>query len=96
VSRKRQQHWERLQREYRRAVAVEYPNPERKGCPGAEALRHIVSVRPEDLQRSPEWKHALQCGPCYEEYIAFRDITARRTVETTKKRGWVDNPAPSI
>ena len=74
MSKKRQQHWDRLQREYRRAVSIEYPNPERKDCPGADALRHLVSMPPEDLQRNPEWKHALQCGPCYEEYFAFRNI----------------------
>ena len=72
-----QQHWDRLQREYRLAVAVEYPNPERKNCPGAEALRDLAnrSAVREVLQGDPRWKHAMQCGPCYAEYIALRDTT---------------------
>lgn len=72
-----QQHWDRLQREYRLAVAVEYPNPERKNCPGAEALRDLAncSAAREVLQGDPRWKHAMQCGPCYAEYIALRDTT---------------------
>ena len=76
MPRKRQENWDRLQREYRRAVAVEYPNPERKGCPGAGALRALaeLSVRRLDVQKDPRWKHAVQCGPCYEEYLALRNI----------------------
>ena len=70
-----QERWNRLQREFRRAVWAEYPNPGRKGCPGMEALRDLAErmVLREDLERDPRWKHALQCGPCYEEYIALKD-----------------------
>jgi hypothetical protein len=67
-------YWDRLQREYRRAVAAEYPNPGRKDCPGTDALRDLAerNVRRQDLRTDRRWKHALQCGPCYEEYIALR------------------------
>jgi hypothetical protein len=27
----------------------------------------------EDLQKDQRWKHAMQCGPCFEEYIVLRD-----------------------
>ncbi len=76
MSRKRQENWDRLQREYRRAVSAEYPNPERNGCPGAKALQDLVelSTRRGDVQKDPRWKHAVKCGPCYEEYIALRDL----------------------
>jgi hypothetical protein len=71
-----EEHWNKLQLEYRRAVSAEYPNPGRKDCPGPEALRGLAehTVRREDLQGDRRWKHAIQCGPCYEEYIALRDI----------------------
>ena len=67
--------WHRLQREFRRAVSAEYPNPERKDCPGTQALRDLAEgiVRREDLRADARWKHAIQCGPCYEEYIALRE-----------------------
>jgi hypothetical protein len=71
-----EQRWNHLQREYRRAVWAEYPNPGRKDCPGQEALRDLAAraVQREDLRRDPCWKHAIQCGPCYDEYLALRDI----------------------
>ena len=76
MSRLSEQRWNRLQREYRRAVSAEYPNPGRKGCPGREALRDLAErvVLREDLRENPRWRHAIQCGPCYEEYITLRDI----------------------
>ena len=74
--RKSEEYWDRLQREYRRAVASEYPNPGRKDCPGTDALWDLAerNVRRQDLRTDRRWKHAMQCGPCYEEYIALRDI----------------------
>ena len=82
TSRTPEQRWDRLQREFLRAVWVEYPNPEREGCPGTEALRDLAErmVLREDLQRDLRWKHAIQCGPCFEEYVVLRDtcLTSRR------------------
>jgi hypothetical protein len=71
-----EQRWNRLQHEYRRAVSAEYPNPGRNGCPGSEALRDLAErmVLREDLRKDLRWKHAIQCGPCYEEYITLRGI----------------------
>jgi hypothetical protein len=37
MSSEREVRWDRLQREYRRAVSLEYPNPERKNCLAADA-----------------------------------------------------------
>lgn len=78
MSRISEQRWNRLQREFRRAVRAEYPNPGRKDCPGGEALRDLAEhiVLREDLQRDLRWKHAMQCGPCYEEYITLKDNCA--------------------
>jgi hypothetical protein len=70
-----EQQWIRLQREFRRAVRTEYPNPGRKDCPGTESLRDLAErmVLRENLQQDPRWKHAIQCGPCFEEYLVLRD-----------------------
>jgi hypothetical protein len=69
-----EEYWDWLQLEYRRAVAAEYPNPGRKDCPGTDALRGLAepNVLRRDLRTDRRWKHAVQCGPCYEEYIALR------------------------
>jgi hypothetical protein len=71
-----EERWSRLQREYQRAVSAEYPNPGRKDCPAPEALRDLAehTVLREDLRKDLRWKHAIQCGPCYEEYITLRGI----------------------
>src|SRR5579862_7107277 len=76
ITRTSEERWSQLQREYRRAVLAEYPNPGRKDCPGTEALRDLAEriVQRQDLRGDPRWKHAIQCGPCYEEYIALKDI----------------------
>jgi hypothetical protein len=76
VARMSEERWNRLQLDYRRAVSAEYPNPRREGCPGREALRDLVErgVLREDLRENPRWRHAIQCGPCYEEYLALRGI----------------------
>jgi hypothetical protein len=75
TSRISEQRWDRLQREFRQAVWAEYPNPGRKDCPATDALRDLAErvVLREDLQKDLRWKHAMQCGPCYEEYIALKD-----------------------
>jgi len=76
MSRISEQRWNQLQREYQRAVSAEYPNPGRKDCPAPAALRDLAErvVLREDLRGDPRWRHAIQCGPCYAEYIALRGI----------------------
>jgi hypothetical protein len=76
MSRTSEERWTALQREFRRAVSAEYPNPGRKDCPGTEALRDLAEriVLRHDLREDPRWKHAIQCGPCYEEYITLRGL----------------------
>jgi hypothetical protein len=69
-----EQQWERLQREYQRAVQASYPNPKRQGCPGADVLRDLAarSARHEDIEENEQWKHVIHCGPCYREYLDLR------------------------
>jgi hypothetical protein len=90
MSRTSEQHWNRLQREFRRAVWAEYPNPGRKDCPGTDALRDLAEgiVLRQNLRRDPRWKHAIQCGPCYEEYLTLRDMcVAESKTEPLPHRG---------
>ena len=70
-----QEQWERIQRAYEKGVAETYPNPERKGCPGHETLEDLAtrSARFEEIEDDVNWKHVVQCGPCYGEYAELRD-----------------------
>ena len=100
ISRTSAQRWDRLQREFQRAVWAEYPNPGRNNCPGREALLDLAerSVTREDLIGDLRWKHAIQCGPCYEEYITLRDIcvAASQTGPRQAQRpAQVASPEPS-
>jgi hypothetical protein len=70
--------WERLQREYQKAVQASYPNPDRHGCHGTDVLKDLAarSTRHEDIDQDQFWKHVIHCGPCYQEYLDLR--AARR------------------
>lgn len=53
------------------AILHDYPNPERKGCPGADVLKRLAS---SDLPQTsdPAWEHVTHCSPCYAEFLEFR------------------------
>jgi hypothetical protein len=70
-----EQQWDRLQREYQKAVQESYPNPERHGCPGTLVLRDLAarSARHEDIEGDEPWKHVIHCAPCYQEYLELRE-----------------------
>jgi hypothetical protein len=69
-----QQQWERLQREYQKAVQTSYPNPKRHGCPRTEVLQNLAarSARHEEIDSDQDWKHVIRCAPCYQEYLDLR------------------------
>jgi hypothetical protein len=69
------QKWDRLQREYQKAVQSSYPNPERQGCPGTEVLRDLASrsAGHENIEEEDQWKHVIHCAPCYQEYLDLRE-----------------------
>jgi len=75
-----QQQWERLQREYQKAVQTSYPNPERHGCPGTEVLQDLAarSARHEEIDSDQDWKHVIHCAPCYREYLDLRAACRHR------------------
>jgi hypothetical protein len=68
------QQWERMQREYQKAVQAVYPNPERHGCPGSEVLGDLAarSGRHEEIEGDERWEHVTHCAPCYQEYLDLR------------------------
>lgn len=59
-----------------------YPNPDRLGCPGMEALKALAR-RKADLRQSEEAVlHIGGCSPCFVEYTALqKQATRRKTVE---------------
>jgi hypothetical protein len=58
----------------------EFPNPERLGCPGSEALR-ALAFRSQSLvlsDRSQYLDHMTCCSPCFSEFSAYVDQSRHR------------------
>jgi hypothetical protein len=62
---------ERQQRLVQQTLLHNYPNPERKGCPGSDMVRDLAtrSVRLEILSGDEQWEHLMHCSPCYGEFL---------------------------
>src|SRR5207245_9885813 len=67
-----------LERAMARVVMTQFPNPERKGCPGATVLRAIAGKRIS--MRDPSIEHVGICSPCFRELTAMRGAIFRRKV----------------
>ena len=61
------------------------PNPTRAGCPPREVL--IALSRRERPIEDPAYEHLTKCSPCYREFRAFQDASARS--RRTKRLTWV-------
>jgi hypothetical protein len=62
--------FEELQDIVQQAILREFPNPERKGCPGPVSLRELAN-RPRPT-RDAVWEHVTHCSPCYQEFLDLR------------------------
>lgn len=66
------------------AILHDYPNPERRGCPGSAVLKRLASF---DLPQTtdPAWDHITHCSPCYGEFLGFR-TEAKATARHARRR----------
>ena len=71
-----QERYERIQEILQEAILRDYPNPERKGCPGDDTLRRLAE-RPRPI-RDADWEHVTHCSPCYREFLGFRSEVLER------------------
>lgn len=91
-----QEAFERVQKLLEEAILRDYPNPERIGCPGTDALKRIAfqEVPPTS---DPAWQHAIRCAPCYTEFIQLRtDHKARRQKARVYRRYALGGLAASV
>jgi predicted nucleic acid-binding Zn ribbon protein len=72
-------HFDRLKKQLQDTILRDYPNPERRGCPGTAALRALAR-RPLDdsIEGEPNWQHVTHCSECYREFLDFRAGMKRR------------------
>jgi hypothetical protein len=74
---------ERLLQALEKALAKDFPNPERRGCPGAEVLKGIAARELSLAEVEPWIDHLGSCTPCFQEYKEFRrQANARRRLVT--------------
>lgn len=74
-----------VKRVLQEAILRNYPNPERKGCPGSDALKQVA--REQQPYESPHWEHIQHCSPCYKEFLDFRREFKRQQT-TTQRLKW--------
>jgi len=64
-----------LHRAFESAVLAQFPNPDRKDCPGSTVLRAIADKRIS--MSAPALAHVGHCSPCLAELSEFRRIVRR-------------------
>lgn len=80
--------YERLKKELQASILRDYPNPERKGCPGERIVRGLAEQPlSESIEGDPNWQHVTHCAECYREFLAFRESGRYRQRNQTRL-GW--------
>ena len=60
-----------IQQLLQQAILNNYPNPERRGCPGPAVLREVA--RRQTPIRDAHWEHVTHCSPCFQEFLELRN-----------------------
>jgi hypothetical protein len=60
-----------LHRIVQQAALAAYPNPERKGCPGAQVLSEMARI--SWPAKHPGYDHVKHCSPCLREMLDMRE-----------------------
>ena len=55
-----------------------YPNPERRGCPGQQFLSKLATDRRSIALKDARLDHVSHCSPCFVEFSAIRKRVVRR------------------
>jgi hypothetical protein len=63
--------YERLKNAIQDAILRSFPNPERKGCPGAAVVREVAARR--EPVEDDAFQHITHCSPCYKEFLLYKD-----------------------
>jgi hypothetical protein len=56
---------------FERVVHRDFPNPDRVGCPGREALAKLIRLS-SDAELSHLLEHVRKCAPCFDELKELR------------------------
>src|SRR5689334_15487046 len=78
--------FDRLKKQLQDSILRDYPNPERKGCPGGAVLKELAE-RPLDqsVESDPHWHHITHCSECYREFLDLNN-SYRQSVKLRRAR----------
>jgi hypothetical protein len=66
--------FDRLKKRLQESILRDFPNPERKGCPGGAVLQELAERSlSEAVESDRHWHHLTHCSECYREFLAFND-----------------------
>ena len=69
--------FDQISRAVQESILRNYPNPERRGCPGDEVVRSVAART--ELKADEVWEHITHCSPCYAEFLAYKDQFRQQT-----------------
>lgn len=81
--------FDRLKKQLQDSILRDYPNLERKGCPGDAVLRELAE-RPleQAVEDDPYWHHITHCSECYREFLGFNNAFRERAKVRRARVGW--------
>lgn len=81
--------FDRLKKQLQDSILRDYPNPERKGCPGGAVLQELAE-RPLDrpVEDDLHWQHITHCSECYREFLAFNNAFRQQAKARRVRIGW--------
>ncbi len=62
-----EQKYNRISRAVQESILRNYPNPDRKGCPGDNVVREVAARA--DFKTDDVWEHITHCSPCYAIFL---------------------------
>src|SRR4051794_31857307 len=66
-----EQKFDRISRAVQESILRNYPNPERKGCPGDDVVREVAART--ELKADDTWEHITHCAPCYRIFLNSKE-----------------------
>jgi hypothetical protein len=81
--------YERLKKQLQDSILNDFPNPDRKGCPGEAVLKELAA-RPldDELESDPRWQHVTHCSECYREFLAYGAKSDSRVKRAKVRIAW--------
>lgn len=90
-----EQKFDRISRAVQDSILRNYPNPERKGCPGDDVIREVAART--ELEADEVWEHITHCSPCYATFLdSKKEFRHKRVIRRRTAIGLLAAAAAAI